>query len=72
MKTTLSEIKKKTTGWDWWHIHITKKRLVHLKLEQYKWSKIEDRKERLAEDKKQIKTPKTTHMWALSLTSLVS
>lgn len=26
MKTTLSEIKKKTTGWDWWHIHITKEK----------------------------------------------
>ena len=34
MKTTLSEDKKKKkkkTGWDWWHIHITKEKASELK-----------------------------------------
>ena len=51
MKTTLSEINKKKLDGIGGTFTSQKKRLVNLKLEQYKWSKIEDRKERLGGQK---------------------
>ena len=51
MKTTLSEINKKKLDGIGGTFTSQKKRLVNLKLEQYKWSKIEDRNEPLGGQK---------------------